>query len=58
MRARVLRFWNSEVLGNMDGVWQVIVAEGNREVSCGGTPIPTFPHKGGRGSFSKWRRRQ
>jgi very-short-patch-repair endonuclease len=27
---RVLRFWNNEVLSNMDGVWQVIAAAINR----------------------------
>jgi hypothetical protein len=41
----VLRFWNNEVLGNIDGVWQVIAAEINGPAACGGTPIPTFPHK-------------
>jgi very-short-patch-repair endonuclease len=24
---RVLRFWNNDVLGNMDGVWETIAAE-------------------------------
>jgi very-short-patch-repair endonuclease len=46
---RVLRFWNNDVLGNMEGVWDVIAAALNDPSSCAGTPIPTFPHKGGRG---------
>ena len=38
---RVLRFWNSEVLGNPDGVWMVIDGA-LRE--CHPTPAP--PHRG------------
>jgi len=37
---RVLRFWNNEVLGNIDGVLEVI----QRTVLT--TPTPTPPHKG------------
>jgi very-short-patch-repair endonuclease len=46
---RILRFWNNEVLGNMDGVWQVIAAELNHAGSCGGTPHPDLPPQGGKG---------
>jgi very-short-patch-repair endonuclease len=46
---RILRFWNNEVLANIDGVWQVILAEINTPVSCGGTPHPNLPPQGGKG---------
>jgi very-short-patch-repair endonuclease len=37
---RVLRFWNNEVLGNIDGVLEVI------QSACLPTPTPAPPHKG------------
>jgi len=37
---RVLRFWNNEVLGNIDGVLEVI------QSTVLTTPTPTPPHKG------------
>src|SRR5689334_7677120 len=42
---RVLRFWNNEVLGNMEGVWQVIADALLEEApphptACGGRPLP------------------
>jgi very-short-patch-repair endonuclease len=37
---RVLRFWNNEVLGNIDGVLEVI------QSACLATPTPALPHKG------------
>jgi very-short-patch-repair endonuclease len=37
---RVLRFWNSEVLGNIDGVLELI------QSAILSTPTPTPPHKG------------
>ena len=37
---RVLRFWNNEVLGNIDGVLEMI------QSACLATPTPTPPHKG------------
>jgi very-short-patch-repair endonuclease len=37
---RVLRFWNNEVLGNIDGVLEVI------QSAILATPTPTPPHKG------------
>jgi very-short-patch-repair endonuclease len=37
---RVLRFWNNEVLGNIDGVLEVI------QNAILATPTPTPPHKG------------
>jgi hypothetical protein len=46
---RVLRFWNNEVLGNVDGVWQVIAAEIKNHTPCGGTPHPNLPPQGGKG---------
>ena len=45
---RVLRFWNNDVLGNMDGVWQVIVSEISNPASCGVTPHPNLPPQGGK----------
>jgi very-short-patch-repair endonuclease len=46
---RVLRFWNNDVLSNIDGVWRVIAEEINRPASCGGTPHPNLPPQGGKG---------
>src|ERR1700729_3230021 len=37
---RVLRFWNNEVLGNIDGVLEMI------QSAVLTTPTPTTPHKG------------
>jgi very-short-patch-repair endonuclease len=37
---RVLRFWNNEVLTNIDGVLELI------QSSILATPTPTLPHKG------------
>jgi len=37
---RVLRFWNNDVLGNIDGVLEVI------QSAVLATPTPTPPHKG------------
>ena len=45
---RVLRFWNNDVLGNMEGVWQVIVSEISNPASCGVTPHPNLPPQGGK----------
>jgi very-short-patch-repair endonuclease len=39
---RILRFWNNEVLGNLDGVHEVIVGELGAV-----TPTQTLPHQGG-----------
>jgi very-short-patch-repair endonuclease len=39
---RILRFWNDEVLANLDGVHQTIAAELGRI-----TPTQTLPHRGG-----------
>jgi very-short-patch-repair endonuclease len=39
---RILRFWNNEVLANLDGVHEIIAGE------LGGiTPTQTLPHQGG-----------
>ena len=37
---RILRFWNNEVLGNIDGVLEMI------QSAILATPTPTPPHKG------------
>jgi very-short-patch-repair endonuclease len=39
---RILRFWNNEVLANLDGIHETITAELPRI-----TPTPTLPHQGG-----------
>ena len=39
---RILRFWNTEVLANLDGVHEAIVEELRRI-----TPTQTLPHQGG-----------
>jgi very-short-patch-repair endonuclease len=39
---RILRFWNNEVLANLDGVHATIAGELGRI-----TPTPTLPHHGG-----------
>jgi len=39
---RILRFWNNEILGNLDGVHQTIADELGRV-----TPTQTLPHQGG-----------
>ena len=39
---RILRFWNNEVLANLDGVHQTIADELGRI-----TPTQTLPHRGG-----------
>ncbi len=41
----VIRFWNSDVLTNMDGVLEIILAECLR--LAGGPPPDPFPHAGG-----------
>src|SRR5262245_56875064 len=50
---RILRFWNNDVLGNMDGVWDVIAAEINNYASCRVTPHPDLPPQGGKGLTEK-----
>jgi very-short-patch-repair endonuclease len=40
---RVLRFWNSDVLQNLDGVLQVIIRTASQT-----TPLPNPPPQGGR----------
>ena len=39
---RILRFWNNEVLKNLDGVLETIADELRRL-----TPTQTLPHRGG-----------
>ena len=41
---RVLRFWNSDVFQNRDGVLETIVS-----AARGATPLPSPPRQGGRG---------
>ena len=38
---RILRFWNNEVLSNLDGVHATIAEDLRRH------PLPTLPHRGG-----------
>ena len=45
-RYRVLRFWNNEVLGNIEGVWDTIFAA----ASAAAPPHPTLSPHAGRGS--------
>ena len=40
--SRILRFWNNEVLANLDGVHETIASELGRI-----TPTQTLPHQGG-----------
>jgi len=39
---KVLRFWNNDVMNNVEGVKEVIA------LNLVTPPIPAFPHKGGR----------
>jgi very-short-patch-repair endonuclease len=39
---RILRFWNNEVLSNLEGVYATIVDNLRRHL-----PHPTLPHRGG-----------
>jgi very-short-patch-repair endonuclease len=45
-RYRVLRFWNNEVLGNIEGVWDTILAA----ASAAAPPHPSLSPRAGRGS--------
>jgi very-short-patch-repair endonuclease len=45
-RYRVLRFWNNEVIGNIEGVWDTIFAA----ASAAAPPHPTLSPQAGRGS--------
>jgi very-short-patch-repair endonuclease len=44
---RVLRFWNNEVMENLDGVLEVILAEVQRSPT---SPQPSPPQRGGEGA--------
>ncbi len=39
-RYRVLRFWNNEVLGNIEGVWETIFAAASAEAPPNPNPLP------------------
>jgi very-short-patch-repair endonuclease len=39
-RYRVLRFWNNEVLGNIEGVWDVILAAASAAAPPHPNPLP------------------
>jgi very-short-patch-repair endonuclease len=39
-RYRVLRFWNNEVLGNIEGVWETIFAAASAEAPPHPNPLP------------------
>ena len=43
---RVIRFWNGDILGNLDGVLQAIRSELERPTS----PLPSPPRRGGEGA--------
>ena len=45
---RVLRFWNNDVMQNIDGVMQVIAEA--ISASASPTPDPSPPLRGGRGN--------
>jgi len=45
---RILRFWNNEVLANIDGVHETIAEELGRL-----TPTQTLPHRGGRAPMER-----
>ena len=52
----VLRFWNNDVLGNIEGVWQEIARTAATLSLRPATPTPTLPLSGG-GSTRSLRRR-
>lgn len=52
----VLRFWNNDVLGNIEGVWEEIARTAATLSSRPATPTPTLPLSGG-GSTSSLRLR-
>jgi very-short-patch-repair endonuclease len=39
-RYRVLRFWNNEVLGNIEGVWDIIFATASAATPPHPDPLP------------------
>ena len=39
-RYRVLRFWNSDVMGNIEGVWEMIFAAASAEAPPHPDPLP------------------
>ena len=43
---RVLRFWNNDIIGNANGVLQLIVEVIARSPSPRGLPAATLSHKG------------
>jgi very-short-patch-repair endonuclease len=51
---RVLRFWNNDVMANIDGVLEVIAEAVS--VSAPPTPDPSPPLRGGRGDSRRVRR--
>jgi very-short-patch-repair endonuclease len=45
-RYRVLRFWNNEVLGNIEGVWETILAAASAEAPPHPNPLPASGERG------------
>jgi very-short-patch-repair endonuclease len=39
-RYRIMRFWNNEVLGNTEGVWETILAAASAEAPPHPNPLP------------------
>jgi very-short-patch-repair endonuclease len=39
-RHRIMRFWNNEVLGNTEGVWETILAAASAEAPPHPNPLP------------------
>ena len=37
---RIMRFWNNEVLGNTEGVWEIIFAAASAEAPPHPNPLP------------------
>jgi hypothetical protein len=46
-RYRVLRFWNNEVLENIEGVWDTIFGAASAARGAGAAPPPTRPAAAG-----------
>src|SRR5271155_5182078 len=45
-RYRVLRFWNNEVMGNLEGVWETILTAASAERPPHPNPLPASGERG------------
>jgi very-short-patch-repair endonuclease len=52
-RYRVLRFWNNDILGNIEGVWQLIFEAASAEAPPHPIPLPASGERGSPGGTSK-----